>query len=309
MDTPTVTHNLLTDAWNRQSIWSQTADRLKRRITRSRLVALALTVAGAVFATASSQLAGSQAALSRTFAFIAAVAIALVPVVRIGSTRQVVEQWTRARSVSEALKADVYRYLAGTSPFRGSDRDGLLAARSAEYERAAHDMVMHAEGATARQRTLPAVHDVASYLEHRISRQITGYYRPNARQMLRGLSRLRAAETVLVIVAALLSAAAATFAVDQLTAWTGVATTVAAAVAAHMAAGRYELQYVEFTRTASILEQLRAGFAARDVNGPATGGGDHDSRRQEDEFVDSAELAISIQNEAWMAQMPMAQSN
>jgi hypothetical protein len=312
MDAPTVTHSpTLINTWSRQSVWSRAADRLKRRIARSRSLALLLTVVGAVLATASSQLAAVDSGWSRALAFVAACAIAVVPVARLGSTRQVVEHWTRARSVSEALKADVYRYLAGTSPFRGSGRDETLASRSADYEQAARDISFHAEGIAARQRAVPPVVDVATYMDLRVSRQIDAYYRPNARQLLRRLARLRMVETTLILFAALLAASATTFAVQQLTAWTGVATTVAAAFAAHIAAGRYELQYVEFSRTADILERLRTGFATRSRRRQSTSTDptDPDSDRQDDSLVDSAEHVISIQNEAWMAQMPTGHSD
>ena len=48
----------LTEAWARQRIWSQTANRLKQRIDRARLAALLLGIATAVLAVAVSQIGG-----------------------------------------------------------------------------------------------------------------------------------------------------------------------------------------------------------------------------------------------------------
>ena len=44
-------------AWRQHSIWSQTANRLKRDLTRWRATALVLTITGAVLATLGTQVA------------------------------------------------------------------------------------------------------------------------------------------------------------------------------------------------------------------------------------------------------------
>jgi Protein of unknown function (DUF4231) len=89
--------------WKQQSVWSQTAHRMKASIGRARSAALALTVGGAVLATLATRLPATQATASSVLAITAAVAVGLVPVLR---------DWTRARSVSEALKSEIYWYLA-----------------------------------------------------------------------------------------------------------------------------------------------------------------------------------------------------
>jgi hypothetical protein len=68
--------------WRQQSIWSQTANRMKASIGRARSAALALTVGGAVLATLAAQLPAGQARAGSVLAVAAAVGVGLVPVLR-----------------------------------------------------------------------------------------------------------------------------------------------------------------------------------------------------------------------------------
>src|SRR4051812_17457421 len=99
-----------TVAWSRQSVWSQAANQAKRLIVRARLTVLGLTVVGAVMGTASAQTAGGSPAVARILAGVATVALGLVPLTAKGTSRERIQAWTRTRSVSEALKTDLYLY-------------------------------------------------------------------------------------------------------------------------------------------------------------------------------------------------------
>jgi hypothetical protein len=284
----------ITLLWQRQSVWSQSADRLKSRISRSRVTALSLIIAGAVLGTLSSQVIDSQATLGRVLAAGAAVALALAAVAGRGSAPQVVREWTRLRSVSEAIKADVYRYLAHATPFRSESRDEVALQRLDELVDGVPDIVKHITGIDPIDRPLPAVTDIASYLEARVLQQISRYYQPKAREMARRVRFARALEMVLSAVGATLAAIVAVFPSAGVTAWIGVLTTIATAVAAHAGASRYEYQQIEFTRTADELERL---VARRTVNGAG--------QLDDDEFIQASERVIAIQNEAWMAKLGM----
>jgi hypothetical protein len=274
--------------WQRQSVWSQTANRIKAGISRARLVTLALTIAGAVLGTAASQAIGSHPTLGRLFAAAAAVALVLVPIVGRGASRETVQDWTRARSVSEALKGEVHTYLAGVEPFGGEDRDALLLRRFEKLMGAVGDLIKHCSGISAKAREIPAVRDVASYVTVRVRGQIDDYYSPGARRMGARSTLLKRGETTLAAVAAVLAAAVGIFPSEALAAWIAVLTTLAAALAAHAAAGRYEYQQIEFARTADELERLLAWRTTTGASG-------------DDEFVAACERIISIQNEGWMA--------
>ncbi len=73
---------LVEEVWRQQSIWSQTANRMKASIGRTRSAALALTVGGAVLATLVTRLSATQATASSVLAIMAAVAVGLAPVLR-----------------------------------------------------------------------------------------------------------------------------------------------------------------------------------------------------------------------------------
>src|SRR5690348_11354374 len=86
-------------AWRRQSIWSQTADKLKAGPHRSWQVRLALTVAAAALALAGSQLKKVSLPASIALAVSAALALASVGLLRGRQNVEQVRRWTRARSV------------------------------------------------------------------------------------------------------------------------------------------------------------------------------------------------------------------
>lgn len=288
MVTPVNPSDAVVYLWQRQSVWSQAANRIKAGISRARFVTLALTIAGAVLGTAASQTIGSYPTLGRVLAVAAAVALVLVPVVSRGASREIVQDWTRARSVSEALKGEVYSYLAGVEPFRDEQRDELLLRRFEKLMGAAGDLIKRCSGISARAREIPAVQDVASYVAIRVRGQIDAYYSPGARRMGMRCTLLKRGETALATLAAVLAAVVGIFPSEALAAWIAVLTTLAAALAAHAAAGRYEYQQIEFMRTADELERLLAWQASTGASG-------------DDEFVAACERVISIQNEGWMA--------
>jgi hypothetical protein len=283
MTDPTVT--LL---WRRQSVWSQAANRLKARQGRARTTALVLTIAGAVLGTASAELLGVAAGPGRVLAACSCVALALASYVVAGAGPQVVRDWTRARSVSEALKADVYCYLAAAGPFRGEDREAAALRRLEELTEPAGDLLKHVAGIEPVARDLPPVHDTATYAEVRVRGQLERYYRPKARKMAARVSWGRRVEVGLGALAAALGALVAVYPAAAVSAWIGVVTTVATAIAAHVGAARYEHQQIEFTRTADELERL---LTRR--------GGD----LGDDAFVQACERVISIENEGWMAKL------
>src|SRR5262245_35692030 len=108
----------LTDAWQAQSEWSARASLLKTQIVRERSTVLWLIAATAVFGGLGTLLttAGTPAsAAARAVSGIGAVLAAMAGTIQVLASRvNRVEQWSRARSVSEALKEAVYRYRTGT---------------------------------------------------------------------------------------------------------------------------------------------------------------------------------------------------
>jgi hypothetical protein len=79
-----------------------------------------------------------------------------------------VRQWTRARSVSEAVKTEVFLFLTQSSAYEASDREARLEAEVQRMEQEAGDLLRYTEGVQPKNRPLPAVTDLGSYLDVRV---------------------------------------------------------------------------------------------------------------------------------------------
>jgi conflict system pore-forming effector with SLATT domain/uncharacterized protein DUF4231 len=268
--------------WRRQGVWSQVADRLKADLRRKRMGALAAGIAGAVFSTAAAAL-GLDYGFGRFLAFLSAFCLGLAALLHTLIDARAVRNWTRARSVAEALKAEVYLSLAG---FGAVDFDTKIE----EIERDAEDLREYTAGINPRSRPLPPVHDVASYLAVRVEGQIDKYYRPRAAEMQTKARLFRTIEITFALLGLLFGAAAGTWELDAVAIWIPVTTTVSAAITAHAAAERYLFLLVEYLRTADELERIR------DRRGSAAG-------LTDEQLVQRAEHIVSIQNEGWMAKL------
>lgn len=244
-----------------------------------------------MLATSGGAVSGAQPVVASILAVLAAVAMGLVAVLRPRWSGTVLRDWTRARSVSEALKSEVYLYLAGAGGYAGPDSEDRLVKSTDAVLRDAADLLPHTTGVEPMLRELPDVHDHGSYFDVRAAGQIDGYYRLQARQMQRRLAQFRRLEIVLAAVGVVLGVLAARFPDRGLAAWIAVVTTITGAVAAHVAAGRYEYQLVEYLRTDDELERLHR--AAARATSPA----------MLDDLVVQSERVISIQNEGWMAKL------
>jgi hypothetical protein len=269
-------------AWSEQSSWSQVANYLKRELERKRMAALGLTIAGAVLSAAAVAV-GLGSGAGKVFAFASAASVGVAGLVRARIGKRAVQEWTRARSVSEALKSEVYLCLAGLA-------DPGLDERIAGIEDDGRDLLRYKTALDPRLRPLPAVSDVESYLRVRVASQIEQFYRPRVRALQRKVTIVRRVELALGFGGAVLAAAAGTWEQDVVAVWVPVVTTVGAAVTAHAAAARYEYLLVEYLRTTEELERMR------DRRGPA-------SKLTDEQLVRKAEEVISVQNEGWMAKL------
>jgi hypothetical protein len=277
-------------AWARQSVWSQAADRLKAAPSRARRLRLGLTIAGAAVALAGSQLQPVSPPAGVALAVLAAVVLAAVGLLSGTQSVEQVRRWTRARSVSEALKTEVLLCLTGAGDYASAgDPQQRLEAEVQRMEREAGDLQPWTGGIEPRTRPLPAVHDLPTYLQVRVRRsQLAGFYEPKAGRLRARLRTAKAIEVTLALVAAGL--AALNTVSPTLGAWAAVVTTAAGAVAAHLAGERYEFLWIEYSRTAGELRRLAdRGTAAdgRPLFGP--------------ELIAACEQVISVQNQAWMA--------
>ncbi len=276
-------------AWRRQSIWSQTAGELKAGSRRLWGIRMVLTAAAAALALAGSQVKTVSLPASIALAVAAALSMAAVALLRGRQNVEQVRRWTRARSVSEAIKTEVFLFLSQSGSYDGPDRERRLEAEVQRLEHEVGDLQRYTDGVRAKDRSLPAVHDVASYLDVRVRQsQLEGYYEPKARLMRQRLRTLKAVEVTLALVAAALAAVAAIW--PSVGVWAAVVTTAGGAVAAYVASERYEFLWIEYSRTASELRRLHDRRTAADGR-PISGS----------ELVAECEQVISVQNQAWMA--------
>jgi hypothetical protein len=142
------------------------------------------------------------------------------------------------------------------------------------------------------------------YVRLRVQQQIDNYYRPKARLFSKRLRQLRAVElllgfaaTILATLGAFLSSEATRHSLfggykTDISSWVAVLTTIAGALAAHIAANRYDFTVMSYFATARRLEDLVNDWKAR--NSPT-------DETQWSNFVNACEDAISVENESWMA--------
>jgi hypothetical protein len=248
-----------------------------------------LTVAAAALALAGSQLKPVSATTSVVFTVVAAVALAGVGLLRLAQDVEQTRRWTRARSVAEAMKAEVYVFLAQSGDGHTAEWEGNLMDQIQRLEAEADDLQPYAQDVNPATRPLPAVTDVDTYLNVRVrTSQLENYYKPKARQVRKQVRWAKAAEVTLTLMAAALAAVATISA--NAAAWAAVVTTAVGAVTAYAASERYEFLWIEYSRTASELTrllELQTAADGRQLSGM--------------ELVRECEQVISVQNEAWMA--------
>ncbi|WP_165944463.1 DUF4231 domain-containing protein [Micromonospora sp. KC213] len=278
--------------WREHRRWSFAAGSAKRSITFWRTAALAAAVCGAVLTTAAVQV-GLGGVPGRALATAGAVALALVPVVRVarlGPER--IEAWTRVRAASEALKAQVYLFLTGAQPYDGPDRASRLRARATAVADDVTDLAGMTLDAPDLAAPVPPVGDVDGYLAHRLRPQIDGYYRAGAARQQRRLARFRSAEFAIAAAGAVLGALAATTGAAGVGVWVSAVTVVGASVTAHISAARHEHLVVSYLATARRLAALLEEWEATADRSPAAVAA----------FVCACEEAISRENESWLAE-------
>jgi hypothetical protein len=282
--------------WNERVGWSITADRLKSRRDRWRLVVLVLTVAGAFLQTLAA--AVDMSAVKITAGAVGTVALALVPFFgRAFLTAEDTSRWLRARSVSEGIKSEVYLFRAGAEPYAEPHSIDLLRKKTNAIRGWGKGLELERARTGSPTQSAPPTLDTKTYLEHRVWEQINRYYRPKATHNAVLAERFRLAELVLAGVAAALGAVATLVGETGspgLGPWVAVLTTVGGSIGTHAAASRFDFQATTFFATARQLEDLATDWEASGKSAPS---------KDWSEFVRNCEDAISAENRGWMAKL------
>jgi hypothetical protein len=259
-------------------------------------VILALAVAGAGLVTLGTQLTADWSLVGRAASGLGAAALVLIPFIRRNRLgKDSVAEWTRARSASEALKSEVFLYQSRADPYGNSNRDRELAEGTGQILDDVKDLNQYAAGISPDDTPPPPPLDPDGYIEHRVDKQIDGFYRPKAATGARRLRQFRALESSLVLTAAGIGAVAAFVPSESIAtgvgAWVAVVTTAGAAIAAHVEANRYEYLVNAYSAQADQLEFERNSWR----------GESGDKRISASDFVHRCENVISVQNQKWMA--------
>jgi conflict system pore-forming effector with SLATT domain/uncharacterized protein DUF4231 len=291
----------LAETADRQSLWSSTAGVLKRRVEIARWVTFAFSILGALLAAIASQL---NDAPRMYFATAGAVLLAIVSFVKsrlLGGLQ--VTNWLRARTASEALKREAYKYAASVTPYDDPlKRDGAL---SSERERIEHDVDDLLAWAVASAKAGSAPRGKLSrdeYVAGRVCEQIERFYLPRADANKKISINLRWTEFSLALAATIITAMVGVAGKElfgikfDFVALTAVLTTIAGAVLAHIEATRCDFLVMIYRATARRLGAERANVG--DVNAL--------SAEQWSQFVNRCEAIISDENTSWAAKWTKA---
>jgi uncharacterized membrane protein len=280
------TSETVRNAWDEHVAWSSIASQRKSQRTTWRVIVLVLTILGALLSTLAATLTSETLQFAAGLAGTLALTFVPIFVGRFLSTQET-SKWLRARSISEGIKSEVYKYCACAAPYAGEDADEELGRKWREIRAFGDDLTELRARVTAPQKEPPPKLDPAAYLEQRVRQQITTYYRRAAKENADKAARFRAVEFVLAIIAAALGAVATFTASEGIAPWVAVVTTVGGSLAAYAAASRYEFQATTFYATARQLGDLAENWRKLDWS----------------EFVRQCEDVISAENRAWMAKL------
>lgn len=294
---------IVKSAWQDQAIWSETANRLKSQLTMWRKVTAFASVLGAFLETlvaTMNNLNGNLWVMRTILAIIGVVILAIVPfLLKTKVSSEKVNEWVRARSVSEGLKETIYRYLVGAPPFGPSSTPADLIKRCQSLKDKVEDLWKEASCVSPPKKERPSSLTINEYIEKRVNDQINHYYLPKARENALAAKKLHNLEFLLgllaVIIGAIAGAATATEVpeLSALSPWVAVVTTAGVAVTAHITATRYDYQAMVYFSTGNRLKSVRDEW----LSAP-----DHFEPDRIAKFVDDIEHAISTENESWLAE-------
>jgi hypothetical protein len=318
----------LETVWKEQARWSEVANQLKAAIVRARSAALALGILGAFLATLAAQVAppgatkssptlinnvaaatnalpagqnansaSSGSGLVRVLSGVSVVALAAAAALAVRFSSKQVQNWIRARSVSEALKQEAFLFLTRAKPYADNSPEipeTSLGLHLKDILDKAKDLNVFAATITPKPREIPKIESPQDYVQQRVTGQIENFYLPKARLLGKRLKLFQGAAAALTTAAAVLSGVAGFFQAEWIGSWVAVATTISAALVAHAAAARYQTDVISYFSTANQLTSLRDQFLDAQNQNKA-------DAATYDRFVRQCEEVISIENQGWMA--------
>lgn len=278
------------DVWRAQRQWSAVASGAASSLSRWRLANLSLLLLGSVLAALAAQQAWFQPVVTGTLGAMSAAALALAGVVQVSFLNAArMRERLMARSVSEGLKGLVFQYLAGVAPFASGDGETRLAVSVGEIDSLAGDRRGLVVGVQGDGAPLPEVRGIADYVRERAAAQ--RQWHENRTAQHRSLARRwRAAELAATAAAAVLAAVGDALSGFDLSSWVAVATTAAAAFAAHLASQQHDRVAESYARTVLLLDAVTRDFKPTSA-----------TPQQASQYVASVERILAAQNDAWVS--------
>lgn len=283
----------LKSIWEDQNKWSQAADHLKQQVQTARLRAAVLGLLGAFLTTLASVLAQNNGGILQTvIAAAGAVCLAIAPLIlKRGATTEHIKTWTRTRAAAEALKGQIYCFLAGGPPYGSERPPELLLRKHDEVVDGVKDINPIME---PQVKSLPVLLTVDGYIDQRVQGQ-ENFFNKNSVKLKKQADQFNSIVFILALIAAALGAITTFLGhwASLIGPWAAVITTAGAAVAAHAAAERYTTLATTYSATAGRLKSLREKFSIdKNRNAP----------ERIEKFISDCEEALSAENGGWMAE-------
>lgn len=288
--------------WGQYRTWAATSRELKAVVSAWQFRVLTLLLVGAVSGTLSEQIGGldlngsNWSWLARVFGWFSAIALGLAAFFSKGILSPDRERsWVRARSVAEALKSQVYLFLAKTPPYDKGAAVDIVFKETEELTNSVKGLAAKTISDEKKREGLPSGPlTVDEYIKIRVNDQAQNFYIPKAVEHEGVVKRIRAISLVLGAIAVVLGALGGSGFAEFSAGWIPVISTATAAITAYIYAGRHQYLVISYQATAGQLERLLARWRA-------SGKTDRDNIER-NQFIMDCEAAISVENSAWMAE-------
>ena len=253
---------------------------------------MVLTILGALFGTVSSQIAGFQANIAWVSGLMGGIFIAIATYFCQEILKPEQEcAWVRARSVAEALKSEIFLFRTGTPPYDTPDPTHVLLERVGELLNKVKDLPSVQLSQEQKQEKFPEKKlTVENYLEERLQDQLEHFYLPRAREYEKILKRWRQLSFTIGGLAVILG-----FLGKWTGAWVAVLTTMGTSVTSYLFANQYQYLIISYQATARQLEFLKNKWMIM--------GAPVDDLGKSHLFIIDCEKVISVENNAWMANL------
>lgn len=291
---------VLEEVWSRHLKWDKISKRIKNKVYWGRVSALVLLITGGIFQTTSQTAVAHEA----VYKLIGSAAISTVPFIHTHFTnKNMIQDWTHARAISERIKGQVMRFQAAVPPYEKKNFEAVkrLVNEVADIaEDNDNDSLTLAYARTTLKprdkEPVPQKMDEnrKDYLEKRLNPQIEKYLK-DANRTSTKVEYLKKIEVALIAGSAaigplsLVGGLGKTYAVTikKLSSWQTIVNSCGIAIASHYHACKYEEEANQWSNAASQLKNLRLKLPH---DAEPQGGGSCESEWRA--FVERCEQAI-----------------